>query len=356
LAALVTELGGRPVHALRLLRAVHREGLQDLATLARPLGRRLVQRLATAARLDWPSVVEEVRSVDGTARLRLRLQDGAHVEAVEIPDGRRTTLCVSSQAGCPLGCSFCRTGTLGLTRNLEAAEIAGQVVVLRRRVEADGRELTNVVLMGMGEPLLNYEAVREAVAALLHDRGGGLPGRRLTVSTAGIPGGIERLGADFGGKVALAVSLTGTTDAQRDRLMPINRRYPLAEVLRACRAYPLPRQRSVAFEVVLLAGETDRPEDATRLVQLLRGLPAKVNLIPFNPFPGAPHAAPSGASVDRFFRLLNGAGLRCTIRKARGQEIAAACGMLAAAHPRASEQSGDALGLCGGSGSVPERG
>lgn len=329
LGALVERHGGRPVHATRLLRALHREVPSDLQGLARPLGKRLVARLSAAARLGWPEIAEQARSEDGTTRFRLRLADGASVEAVDIPDGRRTTLCISSQVGCALRCSFCCTGTFGLTRNLEAAEIAGQVAVLRRGIEDAGRELTNVVLMGMGEPLLNYDAVSAALHILLHDSGGGLPGRRLTVSTAGVPAGITRLGAEFGGSVALAVSLSGSSDTDRDRLMPINRRFPLQRLIQACREYPLPRQRSVAFEVVLLAGETDRNEDAARLVALLDGVAAKVNLIPFNPFPGAPHAAPDAAAVDRFFRLLNGAGLRCTIRKARGQEVAAACGLLA---------------------------
>ncbi len=325
---LVTSLGGRPVHARRLFAGIHRQGVVDPMELQGDIGRALARALASGWEVALPEVVGSAASTDGTTRYLLRLRDGQLVESVVIPDGSRTTLCISSQVGCAMGCAFCRTGTMGLRRNLTAGEITGQVVLMRGLL--GDRGLTNVVFMGMGEPFANYGPVRDAVAILIHDLGGHIPPKRITVSTAGIPSGIRRLGRDFSGRVSLAVSLTGTTDVQRDRLMPINRRHPIAEVLAACRAYPLPKARVIAFEYVLIAGETDRDEDADRLVALLDGLPSKVNLIPLNPFPGSALESPTPEAVDRFFRRLNSEGLRATIRHPRGREVAAACGLLAA--------------------------
>ncbi len=329
LEALVLSCGGRPIHAKRLLRGLHRSGLLEPGAVVPYLGRQLLTRLAQRARVVRPTLLRRIVSEDGTQRFALQCADGAVVEAVRIPDGTRNTLCISSQVGCALGCSFCRTGSLGLERNLSAGEILGQVALLRLEIEQEGAELTNVVFMGMGEPMANYEAVRRAVAVLIHDSGGHLPPRRVTVSTAGIPKGIQRLAEDFGGRVSLAISLTGTTDEQRDRLMPINRRYPLAELMAAARAYPRRPQRSLAFGVVLSGGETDREEDLERLIALLQGLRVKVNLIPFNEFPGCAHRAPAPAAVDLFFHRLNEAGLRTMIRVPRGREVFAACGQLA---------------------------
>ena len=333
LLAHVQELGGRPVHAWTLLRALHREGLPDPAQVVPHLGKRLLAQLARTSHVARPRLGGGLASADGTTRYLLELRDGHRIEAVDIPEDHRTTLCISSQVGCAFGCSFCRTGTLGLERNLDPGEIAGQVALLRAHIEQAGREVTNVVFMGMGEPLANYPAVRDALQILMHDRGGGFPPKRLTVSTSGLPAGIRRLGEDFGGRISLAVSLTGTTDAQRDRLMPVNRRFSLDELLAACRAYPLAPGRTITFETVLLGDETDRPADADRLAALLGDLPVKVNLIPFNPFPGCGHRPPTPESIEAYFRRLNAAGVRTMIRQPRGRDVGAACGMLAASAP-----------------------
>src|SRR6185503_13752938 len=287
-----------------------------------------------------PSFVSD--AVDGTRKLLFHLQrDGGGtvpIESVLIPQFERAsgardrlTLCISSQAGCGMGCGFCATARLGLVRNLTPAEIVGQV---RAGIAlAAPRPLTNIVLMGMGEPLANYDAVRTALDILIADWGYGISPRRITVSTVGLVPAIGRLIADT--RVHLAVSLSATTDAQRERLMPINRRYPLAALLDACRALPLPRRKRITFEYVMLGGENDSDADARRLVRLLHGLRVKVNLIPFNPFPGAGFRASPRDRIEAFQAILRRHGLNATIRESRGQDIQAACGQLAAARPAA---------------------
>ena len=266
------------------------------------------------------------RSSDGTLKAALRGKDGALLEAVAIPEEDRTTLCVSTQVGCPLACSFCATGTLGLTRNLSTAEIVDQLSRLREL--APERRITNVVFMGMGEPLLNLRAVIEAIRTLQHPKGFGLAPRRVTVSTAGVVPRIADLLAAV--PVNLAVSLHATTDALRDVLVPLNKRFPLAELLGALRRIPqLSRRHPVFFEYTLMAGVNDAVEDARRLVVLLRGIPAKVNLIPMNPHPGAPYRAPEPDVASRFMGELVRGGLVATLRKSRGADIDAACGQLA---------------------------
>jgi 23S rRNA (adenine2503-C2)-methyltransferase len=266
------------------------------------------------------------RSSDGTLKAALRAKDGVLLEAVAIPEEDRTTLCVSTQVGCPLACSFCATGTLGLTRNLSTAEIVDQLSRLREL--APERRITNVVFMGMGEPLLNLRAVIEAIRTLQHPKGFGLAPRRVTVSTAGVVPRIADLLAAV--PVNLAVSLHATTDALRDVLVPLNKRFPLAELLGALRRIPqLSRRHPVFFEYTLMAGVNDAVEDARRLVVLLRGIPAKVNLIPMNPHAGAPYRAPEPDVASRFMGELVKGGLVATLRKSRGADIDAACGQLA---------------------------
>jgi len=267
------------------------------------------------------------RSVDGTRKFLFRLGLGELFESVLIPDPPRLTLCVSSQAGCAMGCRFCATAQLGLRRNLTPVEIVGQVLAAQRDLTNDER-ITNVVFMGMGEPLANYTALVEALTVLLADWGLGFSGRRITVSTVGLIPQLQRLVRETA--VNVAVSLTATTDALRDRLMPINRTYPLERLMDACRTLPIAQRRRITFEYVLLAGVNDTDADASRLTRLLHGIRAKVNLIPFNPFPGAEFRPPAPEAVLKFQQRLLAAGVSATLRVGRGGDIQAACGQLAA--------------------------
>ena len=292
------------------------------------LDRSLRERIAA----EWTTSALEIASVDrssdGTVKAALEGADGAVLEAVIIPEEERTTLCVSTQVGCPLACSFCATGTLGLTRNLTTAEIVDQVCRMRELLPPE-RSITNVVFMGMGEPLLNLRALVEAVRTLLHPKGFAFAPRRVTVSTAGVVPRIPELLESV--PVNLAVSLHATTDAVRDELVPLNRRFPLEVLLGTLRQLPgLSRRRPVFFEYTLLAGVNDAVEDARRLVRLLQGIPSKVNVIPMNPHPGAAYAAPGADVVDRFMGALARGGLTTTLRRSRGADIDAACGQLAA--------------------------
>ena len=280
---------------------------------------------------------------DGTRKMVFHLPGGsagrpAAIESVlipqlERPEGARDrlTLCISSQAGCGMGCGFCATAALGLVRNLRPSEIVGQVRVAQGLAEPE--RLTNVVLMGMGEPLANYDAVVTAVELLTAEWGYAISPRRITVSTVGLAPEIARFIAET--RVNLAVSLHAPTDRQRERLVPVNRRYPLAALLEACRAVPLPRRKRITFEYVMLAGENDADADARALVKLLHGLRAKVNLIPWNTFPGAAFTPSPRGRVLRFQDILRQHGLTATIRESRGGDIQAACGQLAAARPAA---------------------
>jgi 23S rRNA (adenine2503-C2)-methyltransferase len=280
-----------------------------------------------ALRLRALELESLARSADGTCKGVLRARDGARIEAVWIPEEERTTLCVSTQVGCPLRCSFCATGALGFTRNLSAAEIVDQVCRMREAAP-EGSRLTNVVFMGMGEPLLNLPAVLEAVGILIDPKAFRFAPRRVTVSTAGVVPRIAELVR--AAPVNLAVSLHATTDAVRDELVPLNRRFPLRELLGALAALPeLSRRRPVFFEYTLMAGVNDAVEDAERLVALLAGIPSKVNLIPMNPHPDAPQRPPAPEVADRFLAVLARARLTATLRRPRGSDIAAACGQLA---------------------------
>jgi 23S rRNA (adenine2503-C2)-methyltransferase len=282
-----------------------------------------------AAEFEVETLVVEAtqRSVDGTQKLLLRAFDGARIESVLIPEERRHTLCVSTQVGCPLTCSFCATGALGFTRNLSAGEIVDQVLQARRRIP-EGEVLTNLVFMGMGEPLLNLPNVSEAIRILVDPKGLALAPRRITVSTAGV---LPQIGPLLSvAPIHLAVSLHATTDEVRDVLVPLNKRFPLAELMDALRQEPqLNRRRPVFFEYTLMEGVNDSLEDARRMPRLLAGIPAKVNVIPMNPHADAPYRPPSPAVVDRFTAALHEAGLRVTLRRDRGRDIDAACGQLA---------------------------
>jgi 23S rRNA (adenine2503-C2)-methyltransferase len=273
------------------------------------------------------------RSSDGTHKLLLRLGDGEEIESVIIPTEGRTTLCISSQAGCAMGCGFCATARMGLHRNLTAGEILGQLMAARRELEP-GEILTNYVFMGMGEPLANYPRLHRALTIMTADWGLGISPRRITVSTVGLVPSMERLLVDF--PVNLAVSLHATTDEVRDRIAPINLRYPLHVLIEACKALPIARRRRITFEYVMLAGVNDSTDDARRLAKMLAPLRAKVNLIFFNPFADSPFAPSARERVEGFQAILHRGNLTATIRESRGRDIAAACGQLYAERRQAA--------------------
>jgi 23S rRNA (adenine2503-C2)-methyltransferase len=279
-------------------------------------------------------VVERTeRSVDGTTKFLLRLADGKHIESVYIPDTPAQTFCISTQVGCAMKCAFCLTGKMGFDRNLTAGEIAGQVRVLARELDMLDRGF-NIVLMGMGEPLHNYEATMKALRILADDHGFGMSPRRMTLSTVGVLPALERLATEPL-MPNLAISLHATTEEQRDLLVPINRKYGLKELLDACRRFPVRRRERITFEYVLLQDVNDSPEDARRLVRLLHGIRGKVNLLPLNEAAGIPFDRPSEARVDRFARILSEHGVTVSVRKSRGRDIRAACGQLITDSPKA---------------------
>jgi len=331
LSELLASLGEKPYRARQLFRWLHRRGaagLDEMTDLARPLR----AQLSVKTRLTTLERAEERRSDDGTIKWAFRTEDQKLVESVYLPEPERKTLCLSTQVGCAVGCTFCLTATMGLARNLTAGEIVDQVHRANRRLlelgEGEGpRPLTNLVFMGMGEPLANYRNLKLALELLLSEDGPHFSHRHVTVSTSGLVPQIARIGAET--QVKLAVSLNATTDAQRDALMPLNRRYPLAKLLAACRAFPAKNGRRITFEYVLLGGVNDSLEDARRLAGLVRGIPAKVNLIPYNENPGLSFAAPSPEAVQAFQDLLVARNLTAVVRRSRGRDISAACGQLA---------------------------
>jgi 23S rRNA (adenine2503-C2)-methyltransferase len=288
-------------------------------------------KLADVAEVALPEVITRQASRDGTRKWLLRLADGNAIETVFIPEDGRGTLCVSSQVGCSLNCAFCSTARQGYNRNLTTAEIIAQLWVANRELgyRPDGdRVVTNVVMMGMGEPLLNFDNVVSAMRIMMDDYAYGMSKRRITLSTAGVVPALHALRETC--DVSLAISLHATNDALRDELVPLNRKYPIAELLDACRAYVATAlRRRVTFEYVMLAGINDSDDDARRLVTLLRDIPAKVNLIPFNPFPGTDYRTSSRAVIDRFRDIIIAGGIVTVTRKTRGEDIDAACGQLA---------------------------
>jgi 23S rRNA (adenine2503-C2)-methyltransferase len=332
LGSLLDGLGEKPFRARQIYRWLHRKGAATLEEMT-DLPAALRRRLAGSARLSALEMAAEQRARDGTIKWTWRTADGKLVESVYMPEPGRKTLCVSSQAGCALGCTFCLTATMGLVRHLSPGEIVDQVARANRRlVELEEgrppRPLTNLVFMGMGEPLHNYRALVAALDILLSEDGPNFSHRHVTVSTSGLVPQMRRLGEET--EVKLAVSLNATTDQVRDRLMPVNRRWPISELLDACRAFPMKRGRRITFEYVLLAGVNDAREDAERLARLVRGIPAKVNLIQYNPSPGLPFAAPDPGRVAAFQEILVARNITAVVRKNRGRDISAACGQLAA--------------------------
>ena len=325
LEARLRELGARPFHARQIFRWTHRRGATSfdvMTDLSLPLRARLADMLS----IGDPTIDARETSDDGTTKFRLRLADATAIESVAIPAEAGTTLCLSTQVGCAMACGFCLTGKMGLTRNLRAGEIAGQVRVVGDALGILDRRF-NIVLMGMGEPLHNYDNTLRALRMLACPYGLGISPRRVTLSTVGLVPGIARLATEPV-MPNLAISLHGTTEDQRNALVPLNRKYSLAEVLEACRRFPLPQRRRITFEYVLLEAINDQPEDAERLAVLLRDVRAKVNLIPLNEAPGIPFRRPDDQRVDRFAAILARHHLTVSVRKSRGRDIRAACGQL----------------------------
>jgi 23S rRNA (adenine2503-C2)-methyltransferase len=331
LTAALAGLGLEAFRARQLWHWIYNRGATSfdvMTTLAKPV-RRLLEEHFT---IERPSVSRDLKSEDGTRKWLLRMADGQEFETVHIPEEDRGTLCVSSQVGCTLTCRFCHTGTQRLVRNLDPSEILGQVMMARDSLDEwpappDGRLLSNIVMMGMGEPLFNFDHVAKALRIVMDGEGIAISKRRITLSTSGVVPMMKRCGEELG--VNLAVSLHAVTDELRDRIVPINRKYPIRELLDACRTYPgVSNARRITFEYVMLKDVNDSLADAKELVRLLRGIPAKINLIPFNPWPGAPFERSGWKRIQAFADFVNAAGYASPVRTPRGEDIMAACGQL----------------------------
>ncbi|MFZ5465825.1 MAG: 23S rRNA (adenine(2503)-C(2))-methyltransferase RlmN [Pseudomonadota bacterium] len=324
------EMGEKPFRAAQVMKWIHQRGVIDFAEMS-DLSKALREKLAQVAEIRIPEVQFEQKSRDGTMKWVLRLDSGNSVEMVYIPERERATLCVSSQVGCALACTFCSTGRQGFNRNMSAAEIVSQLFMAEHRLVEKSlpsdRKVSNIVFMGMGEPLLNFEAVVDAAEIMMEDNAYGLSKRRVTVSTSGVVPAMARL--QERGDVALAVSLHAPNDALRDVLVPLNQKYPLKELMAACDAYaPNAPTAHITYEYVMLHDVNDTDRHADELIALLRGRPAKVNLIPFNPFPQSGYQRSSNDRIERFMRRLEAANITTIPRRTRGDDIDAACGQL----------------------------
>jgi len=356
----MADIGAEPFRARQLWHWIYHRGVTDFAAMT-SLSKGFRERLMAHYELCRPIVSRTLASVDGTRKWLLRFPDGQEVETVHIPEEERGTLCVSSQVGCTLTCSFCHTGTQRLVRNLTPGEIVGQVMLARDRLgdwsgglapqgapeaagapKEGGRLITNVVMMGMGEPLYNFEAVRDALLIVADNEGIGISKRRITLSTSGVVPNIARAGAEIG--VMLAISLHAVRDELRNELVPLNRKYPIKELLDACRNYPgLTNAKRITFEYVMLKGVNDSLADAKALVKLLKGIPAKINLIPFNPWPGSRYECSEWEQIEKFSEYVFSAGYSSPVRTPRGRDILAACGQLKSATEKLSARERMAL-------------
>lgn len=345
LTALMQEIGEPAFRARQLWHWIYHRGETEfdrMTSLAKPFRAALAERFEVGR----PGVSVDRESIDGTRKWLLKFQDGQEAESVHIPEEDRGTLCVSSQVGCTLTCKFCHTGTQRLVRNLSAAEIVGQVMNARDKLgewpsPQDGRLLSNIVMMGMGEPLYNYDNVAKALKIVMDHEGISISKRKITLSTAGVVPMIGRAGAELG--VNLAISLHAVTDELRDKIVPINKKYPIAELMQACRDYPtLNNARRITFEYVMLKDVNDSPADARALVALIKDIPAKVNLIPFNPWPGAPFERSTNAAIAKFAEIVFDAGYASPVRTPRGEDIMAACGQLKSESIRERRSARDA--------------
>ena len=328
--------------ARQIWRWVWRHGVTEFGDMT-DLGKPVRDLLASKFIISRPRVTSRQVSNDGTIKWLLKFPDGNEAETVYIPEDDRGTLCISSQVGCTLTCSFCHTGTQKLVRNLTVAEITGQIMLAMDELGEwpathEGRKLTNIVLMGMGEPLFNYDNVADAMRITMSNEGIGLSKRRITLSTSGVVPEIFKTGEDLG--VNLAISLHAVRDDLRNDLVPINRKYPLVVFVDACRNYPgLSNARRITWEYVMLNGVNDSDDDARALIKLIRGIPSKINLIPFNPWPGSAYTCSSNTRIDRFAKIVMNAGYASPVRTPRGQDILAACGQLKSASERSRRQS-----------------
>ncbi|MEM7122157.1 MAG: 23S rRNA (adenine(2503)-C(2))-methyltransferase RlmN [Pseudomonadota bacterium] len=332
LADEMAAFGEKSFRVKQLWHWIYFRGVTDFAemtTLSKPLRARLAEHYC----LDRPHVARHQVSEDRTQKWLLKVADGHLVESVHIPEDDRGALCMSSQVGCTLTCTFCHTGTQRLVRNLTPGEIVGQFMLARDSLgewpspTGDARQLSNIVMMGMGEPLYNFENVKQALQIVMDEEGISLSRRRITLSTSGVVPMMQRCGDEL--RVDLAVSLHAVTDDIRTQLVPLNKKYPIAELLDACRRYPgANNARRITFEYVMLKDVNDSDADARALVRLLKGIPAKVNLIPFNPWPGAPYECSSNNRIHAFSRIVNDGGLSAPVRRPRGRDILAACGQL----------------------------
>ncbi len=341
-------LGVPRFHGRQVFHWIYARGVTDFSLMT-DLGQALRATLSEKFTIGTPSIEARHTSTDGTLKFLIRLADGREIESVFIPDTPAQTFCVSTQVGCAMNCAFCLTGKMGLVRNLSAGEIAAQVRLLAHQTGLAGQAF-NVVLMGMGEPLHNYAATMKALRILADEEGLGLPPKRVTLSTVGVLPGLERLASEPL-MPNLAISLHATTTAQRDQLVPVNRKYTLEDLIEACKRFPIAKRRRITFEYVLLNGVNDTPEDARRLVRLLSGIKAKVNLLPLNEAPGIAFTRPSDERVNAFAKILAERGLVVSVRKSRGRDIRAACGQLIVEGGRASR----AQALAGAIGSQKER-
>ena len=322
-------IGEKKFRAHQMMKWIYHHHVTEFEAMT-DVGKALRAKLDEVCEIRAPKVVVEQNSTDGTAKWMLGLPAGNAIESVYIPEPTRGTLCVSSQVGCSLNCSFCSTGKQGFNRNLSTSEIIGQVWTASKQlgnVTHQNRRITNVVMMGMGEPLLNFDNVVPAMSLMRDDLGFGLANKRVTLSTAGLVPMIDRL--SDASDVSLAVSLHAPNDALRDQLVPLNKKYPIAELLGACQRYQAARPRStITFEYTLMKGVNDQPEQAKQLIKLLRKVPSKLNLIPFNPFPGTQFERSGEDEIRAFQKIINDAGLIATVRRTRGDDIDAACGQL----------------------------
>lgn len=321
LRALAEKLGEKPYRGLQLLQWLHQHSVADIDQMSN-LSKAFRAKLSEVAEVRLPEIAFEQAASDGTYKWLLRMHDGNAIETVYIPERDRGTLCVSSQVGCALNCSFCATGKEGFNRNLTLGEIIGQVWIASRKVK-----VTNVVMMGMGEPLLNYDAVLSAMDIMMSDHGYGLSKYRVTLSTSGVIPAMLKLQKDS--PASLAVSLHAPNNALRNQLVPLNKKYPLEQLMPVCRDYFAGTKRKVTFEYVMLDGINDTVQHARELVKLIRDIPCKMNLIPFNPFPKTNYQTSSATAIDKFQRILVDAGINTRVRRTRGEDIDAACGQLA---------------------------